>query len=85
MLRGIVHERQKVVSLVYKGLTVNHAFRVDLLVEGSLVIEVKSVPSLAPIHAAQVLTYLKLGAWKVGLLLNFHERRLVDGIRRLSL
>ena len=84
-LRGIPHERQKAVSLVYKELTVNRAFRVDLLVDNTLVIEVKCVASVVPIHAAQLLTYLKLGHWKVGLLLNFHERRLVDGIKRLSL
>jgi GxxExxY protein len=84
-LRGIPFERQKVVSLVYKGLTVSHAFRVDLLVDDTLVIEVKAVTAIAPIHTAQILTYLRLGGWKLGLLLNFHEGRLVDGIKRLRL
>ena len=83
-LRGIPHERQKSVPFVYKELTVNHAFRVDLLVEDSLVVEVKAVPGFASVHLAQVLTYLKLGQWKVGLLLNFHAIRLVDGIKRVS-
>ena len=60
----------------------NNAFRVDLLVEDSLVVEVKAVPSIAPVYLAQVLTYLKLGQWRVGLLLNFHELTLSNGLKR---
>lgn len=83
-LRRISYVRQRPISLQYKGEAVPHAYRIDLLVEDLVVIEIKSVASLEPIHSAQVLSYLRLGDWRVGLLLNFNTPRLKDGIRRLA-
>ncbi len=68
--------------LKYKGIHLDCGYRVDLLVANSVVIEVKSVEALAPIHVAQLLTYLRLGEWNVGLLINFNVAVLKDGIRR---
>ena len=84
-LRGIAFERQKPLPLEYKGLKLPCAYRLDLLVEGQVVAEIKAADGVAPIHEAQVLTYLRIGGWKVGLLINFHVPRLKDGIRRLVL
>ena len=66
----------------YKGIRLDSGYRMDLLVADSVVVEVKSVEALAPIHDAQLLTYLKLGGWKVGLLINFNVELLKNGIRR---
>jgi len=84
-LRGKLYERQKPLPLVYKGLKLDCGYRIDLLVEGGLVIEIKSVDALAPIHEAQLLTYMKLGKAKVGLLINFNIPVLKDGIKRFVL
>jgi GxxExxY protein len=84
-LRGIKFERQKPLPVVYKGVDLDCGYRVDLLVSGAVVVEIKSVEKLQPIHDAQVLTYLKLGGWKVALLINFNVRVLKDGIRRIVL
>jgi GxxExxY protein len=81
---GLIVERQRVMPIHYGGVVVDAGYRVDLLVEGALVIEVKSVRGFAPIHEAQLLTYLKLARLHLGLLLNFNVQRLADGgIRRL--
>jgi GxxExxY protein len=69
-------------DLNYKGLELEKIYRVDLLILNSVVVETKSIDRLAPIHDAQLLTYLKLGGWKVGLLMNFNVEVLKDGIRR---
>jgi GxxExxY protein len=61
------------------------SFRIDLLVASSVVVEIKAVSSLEPIHAAQLLTYMKLGGWRLGLLINFNVPVLRDGIRRMIL
>ncbi len=84
-LRDVPFERQKPVPVFYKGTQVDCGFRLDLLVGGLLVVEVKAVDGLAPIHMAQVLTYLKLTGRKLGLLLNFNERLMRHGIKRLAL
>jgi len=84
-LRGKLYERQKPLPLVYKGLKLDCGYRIDLLVEGGLVIEIKSVDALAPIHEAQLLTYMKLGKAKVGLLINLNIPVLKDGIKRFVL
>ena len=84
-LRRIPFERQKPLPLRYKGAALDCGYRVDFLVAGEVVVEVKAVDALLPIHQAQVLTYLKLGGWKVGLLVNFHASLLKRGIKRLVL
>ena len=80
--RGLRVERQKPLPLTYDGVTLACAYRMDLVVESSVIVEVKSVATLAPIHEAQLLTYLRLAKIKVGLLMNFNEVVLKDGIRR---
>jgi len=80
---GIGFTRQAPVAVLYKGLRLNCAYRLDLLIEGELVVEIKAVDKLAPIHEAQLLTYLRLSALRVGLLMNFNTTRLKDGLRRM--
>ncbi|HEU4996577.1 MAG TPA: GxxExxY protein [Gemmatimonadaceae bacterium] len=80
--RGLKVARQHAVSLTYKGCRVPCAYRIDLVVEGCVAVELKAVKQLLPIHEAQILSYLRLSDLKVGLLINFHERLLKDGIRR---
>ena len=82
-LLGIPFHRQFPVPLSYKGLRVEAGYRLDLLVDNQVVIEIKAVEALHEIHSAQLLTYLKLGNWPVGLLINFNVTLLKDGIRRL--
>jgi len=81
-LRKVAFERQRSLAVVYKGLSLDCGYRVDLLVAESVVVEIKAVERLLPIHDAQLLTYLKLGGWKVGLLMNFNVPILKRGIRR---
>ena len=81
-IRGIRFERQKPIPVVYKGIKLECGYRIDLLVERRIVVELKSIAELAPIHEAVVLTYLKLCGNTVGLLINFHVTVLKDGIRR---
>jgi GxxExxY protein len=69
----------------YKGMQLNCGYRLDLLVGDAVVVEIKALESLLPIHQAQLLTYLKLGEWKVGLLINFNVPVLKQGIRRVVL
>ncbi|HJZ79765.1 MAG TPA: GxxExxY protein [Pyrinomonadaceae bacterium] len=82
LLRGVLFEREKPLPLEYKGIHLGCGYRVDLLVCDSVVVEIKSVESLAPIHEAQLLTYLRIGGWRVGLLINFNVAVLKSGIRR---
>ena len=82
-LRGIAFERQKLMPLVYKGLIVKNAYRVDMLVENKIVVENKAASVVLEVHESQVLTYLKLGNHRLGLIFNFHAKRLKDGICRL--
>ncbi|MFP4540614.1 MAG: GxxExxY protein [Opitutales bacterium] len=84
-LAGIDHETQVVVPVHYKGLEIETGYRMDLMVEGSLVLELKSVRAVEPIHEAQMLTYLRLSRKRCGLLINFNVNRLIDGVRRFSL
>lgn len=81
-LRGIVFERQKAIPLEYKGLRLECGYRLDLLVAGEVAVEIKAMDTIAPIHEAQLLTYLKVGGWKAGLLMNFNVPMLKQGIRR---
>lgn len=80
--RGLEVEEQKAVPLVYEQVKLECGYRMDLLVERSVVVEVKSVEALAPIHEAQVMSYLKLSGCKLALLINFNLVVLKDGIRR---
>jgi GxxExxY protein len=82
-LRGYEVQRQIPLPIKYKGLLVPEAYRIDLLLENQLVIELKAVETLQPIHSAQLLTYLKMSGKHLGLLINFHSVRLTDGIKRL--
>ena len=81
-VRGVPFARQVALPVEFKGLRLDCGYRLDLLVEKKVVVEIKAVESLLPIHEAQLLTYLKLGGWKVGLLINFNVPILMDGIRR---
>ena len=83
-LRGIAFERQKPIGVAYKGHAVGES-RLDLLVGGCLVVELKAVEALAPIHQAQVISYLKATGLKLGLLINFNVPVLKSGIRRVIL
>ena len=81
--RGLAVERQKALPVKYRGVNVDCGYRIDLLVEGKVVVELKAVERLEAIHQAQLLSYLKLSGCKVGLLINFNVKVLKDGIRRL--
>ncbi len=81
--RGFLVERQKDLPVVYRDTQIDCGYRLDLLVEDQVIVEVKAVDKLAPIHDAQVITYLRLSGTKVGLLLNFNVPLLKDGLRRL--
>ncbi len=80
---GLKVEKQKPLPLVYKEVKLDAGYRIDLIVEGKVIIELKSVEALNEIHIAQVLTYLKLSGCKLGLLMNFNVLRVVEGIKRL--
>lgn len=83
--RTIPFERQKPVPLVYCAVKLDCGYRLDFLVDGCVVVEIKAIEALAPIHDAVVLTYLKLSGCRLGLLINFHVEVLKRGIRRLVL
>jgi GxxExxY protein len=81
-LRNLKVDRQVGVPVVYKETKLECGYRIDLLVEGRIVVELKSVESIAPIHEAIILTYLRLSGHKIGLLINFNVAVLKDGVRR---
>ena len=83
-LRGITYERQKDLPIEYKGVKLDCGYRLDIVVAGKLVLEIKACDSLLPIHEAQLLTYLKLTGIKIGLLINFNVPILKKGIRRIA-
>ena len=83
-LHRFSYERQKQLPVEYKGVRLDCGFRLDVVVEGQLILELKSCERLEPIHEAQLLTYLKLNGIKVGLLINFNVTVLRDGIKRIS-
>ncbi len=80
---GLRAEKQKPIPLVFEEVHLECGYRIDILVEGKLVVEVKSSELLHPIHLAQTLTYLRLGDYRLGLLINFNVEILKDGIRRV--
>jgi GxxExxY protein len=81
---GLYVEKQKPLPLIYKEIKLDAGYRIDILVENKVIIELKSVEALNDIHVAQVLTYLKLSGCKLGLLMNFNVLRVVDGLKRLA-
>ncbi len=84
-LRNLAAVNQQVVKIEYKGLTFDEPLRFDILVEGCVLVEAKAVREILPIHKAQLLSYMKLLDVPLGLLINFHELKLVDGVSRLML
>jgi GxxExxY protein len=82
--RGLRFECEKAIAVLYRGTPIPGQ-RIDLLVGGCVIVEVKAVSAIEPIHVAQVVSYLKTTGLRLGLLINFHERLLKDGIRRIVL
>lgn len=80
---GTFTELEKPMPITYKSAELDHGYRIDLLLENKLVIEIKTVEALTDVHTAQLLTYLRLGEYKLGLLINFHVNLLKNGIKRL--
>jgi GxxExxY protein len=81
-LKGVPFKYEWPLPLEYKGIRLECGYRVDIVVDSRVAVEVKSVEALAPIHDAQVLTYLRLGGWRLGLLINFNVEVLKNGIHR---
>ena len=82
---GLSIKRQKPIPVVYKEIKLDCGYRIDLLVENEVVIELKSIDTFAPVHTAQILTYMKFAEKKIGLLINFNVTKLVNGIKRYVL
>jgi len=82
-LAGIPFERQVGIPIQYKGVQLDDGFRADIVVDGTVIVEIKSVAAILPTHEAQLLTYLRMSRVRIGLLLNFNTSRLTDGLRRL--
>jgi GxxExxY protein len=80
---GLYVEKEKAMPLIFEEVKLEVGYRIDLLVESKLVLEIKSVEALNDVHLAQTLTYMKLGNYKLGLLMNFNVTRLKDGIKRV--
>ena len=81
---GLLIEKEKAMPLMFEEVKLDCGYRIDLLVENQLVIEIKSVESINEVHLAQTLTYMKLGDYKLGLLINFNVYKLKDGIKRIK-
>jgi GxxExxY protein len=81
--RGLFVLSQVLLPIMYDAVRIETAYRIDLLVEDTIVVELKAIAKLLPVHQAQLLSYLRLSGYKVGLLINFHELHLRDGIRRM--
>ena len=81
-LKGLKAERQVPVPIVYKEIKLDCGYRMDILVEDAVVVELKSVEALSPLHEAQILTQLKFSEKHIGLLINFNVLRLIDGLKR---
>ena len=84
-LSGMLFERQKTLPVMYKGVQLETGLRIDILVEDAVVVELKCVEKIAPVHESQLLTYMRLSNISTGILLNFYTPRLVDGIKRMVL
>jgi GxxExxY protein len=84
-LQGLAFRKQVDLPVFYKGLALDCGYRIDLIVDGRVIVELKAAEKILPIHDAQLLTYLRLAGSKVGLILNFNSRLMKDGIKRLVL
>ncbi|MFD2564506.1 MULTISPECIES: GxxExxY protein [Aquimarina] len=80
--KGLKLHKEKPLPVIYKDIKLDQGYRIDILVENKVVIELKTVEHFTDVHSAQVLTYLKLGGFKLGLLINFHVSLLKNGIKR---
>ncbi|WP_410004705.1 GxxExxY protein [Aequorivita nionensis] len=80
---GLEVKQQIPLPVIYKDIKLNAGYRIDMIVENKIIVEIKSVDALAPIHTAQILTYLKLKGLKLRLLINFNEVKVVAGIKRI--
>jgi GxxExxY protein len=80
--RNVVFERQKPIPAVYKGAKLDCGYRADIVILGRIIVEIKAIASIAPVHDAVMLTYLRLSGCKIGLLINFYSPVLKDGIKR---
>jgi GxxExxY protein len=80
--RGLSVEHQKPLPVVYKAVKLDCGYRIDSLVEGLVIVEIKTVDTIIPVHEAELLSYMKLTGCKVGLLINFNVTKLTDGVRR---
>jgi GxxExxY protein len=81
--QGVVVKKQVALPIVYDDLRLDNAFRIDLLVDDKVVVEIKAIDNLLPVHTAQLLSYLKLGKYKLGFLLNFNVVHMKDGVKRM--
>jgi GxxExxY protein len=79
---GLIVEKQKALPIIYKDIKLDHGYRIDLLIENKIVIELKTVEAFTEVHFAQILTYLKLGNYPLGLLINFDSKILKNNIKR---
>lgn len=84
-LQGVSFERQRPLPLSYKGVKLDCGYRIDIVVEDKIILELKCVERVLPVHEAQLLTYLRLSGLKVGLIMNFHAAVMKNGIKRLVL
>lgn len=82
---GLIAKSQVLLPIVYKSVVIDAGYRLDILLPGKLILELKAVENLLPIHTAQLITYLKLSNIKTGLLINFNVPKLTDGIKRVSI
>lgn len=81
--QGLIVEKEQILPILYKELRIDHGYRMDLVVENKVVVEIKTVEFFKDVHTAQLLTYLKLGNYKLGLLINFYSSQLKHGIKRI--
>ena len=81
---GLKVELEKPMPIIYKEVKLDHGYRMDLLVEDRVVVETKTIEAIAPVHIAQLLTYLRLGDYGLGLIINFHGAKRLEGITRLA-
>ena len=79
---GVAVERQVGIPVTYKEVLINKGFRADIVVDRQVILEIKAVPAILPVHEAQLQTYLRMSGIKIGLILNFNASRLIDGLRR---
>jgi len=83
--QGIIVEREISLPIIYKEIQIDHGYRIDLLIENRIVVELKTVEKFTDVHTAQVLTYMRLGEYSTGLLINFNTKLLKHGIKRFKI